>query len=686
MTTVFIVRPFGNNRSVLKKENGSEKITTLKFDFDKVETELIKPAMKALNLSGGTTGEVFAAGDIREDMFSQLLLADIVIADITIYNANVFYELGIRHALRDKKTILIKSPGFDETPFDIIGYKYISYDKDKPCESLDALKKALLETINIERKDSPVFNVLPRLESQDPEKYLALPEDFINEVKIAQANMSTGKLALLAYEAESFGWKLPALRLIGEALFKTMFKKEARETTRNVWEKIINEKPGDVQANDRLSTVYQRIAETEMKMNPDEGIALLTKSDLAVEVVIKDRNISNYQRAEAYALKARNAKTRWVNSWNEATVAERSRIALQSLSLETALKNYEKGFNEDLNHFYSGINALGLLTTMISLAEKNPGTWELAFESKDDSDQKLKELKTKYQKLAAAVQFSIASAKNKLEASGNTDIWVNITEADYIFLTATNPDRVANIYAQVLRDAGGFNMDAVVRQLKIYQALDVKTDNVKAALNVMPAISTALTKANTYLLFTGHMIDKPDRKDARFPSSKEAAVKQCIKEKITREKNKMQDDILLMGIAGGASGGDILFHEICAELNIPTQIYLALPPEKFKVESVAFAGLQWIERFDALYQKLPHSILCNTTELPKWLQKKKDYTIWERNNLWELNSALVSGGMHMTLIALWDGKGGDGAGGTADMVKEANAKGAKVIVLDINKI
>src|SRR4051794_40255582 len=123
MESVFIVRPFGNKKQVIKKAKEGN-LGIVFFDFDKVETDLIIPAMKAADLEGGTTQRIFESGEIKEDMFSQLLLADIVIADITIHNANVFYELGIRHALRGKTTVLIKCPGFDETPFDIIGYKY----------------------------------------------------------------------------------------------------------------------------------------------------------------------------------------------------------------------------------------------------------------------------------------------------------------------------------------------------------------------------------------------------------------------------------------------------------------------------------------------------------------------------------------------------------------------------------
>ena len=78
------------------------------MDFEQVHQDLIGPALEATQLSGSTTGEIVDAGNIREDMFSLILEADLVICDVTIHNANVFYELGIRHALRKRCTILIK--------------------------------------------------------------------------------------------------------------------------------------------------------------------------------------------------------------------------------------------------------------------------------------------------------------------------------------------------------------------------------------------------------------------------------------------------------------------------------------------------------------------------------------------------------------------------------------------------
>jgi hypothetical protein len=53
-------------------------------------------------------------------------MADLVVADISIHNANVFYELGIRHALRDRATVLIRAR-IDEVPFDLKRERYLSY-------------------------------------------------------------------------------------------------------------------------------------------------------------------------------------------------------------------------------------------------------------------------------------------------------------------------------------------------------------------------------------------------------------------------------------------------------------------------------------------------------------------------------------------------------------------------------
>lgn len=180
------------------------------------------------------------------------------------------------------------------------------------------------------------------------------------------------------------------------------------------------------------------------------------------------------------------------------------------------------------------------------------------------------------------------------------------------------------------------------------------------------------------ILFTGHMIDETERDEPRFPASKEMAVRAELLKQLVEEKATTKN--LLTGIAGGACGGDILFHELCEEIGISTEIYLALPVVEYKKRSVSFAGKLWDKRFDRLIHKLPVNIL------PIEKRVNTQNNIWADTNMWMLDHALEVEGKNMTLIALWDGKGGDGNGGTEHMINTAKDKGAKIKIIDINKI
>jgi hypothetical protein len=188
------------------------------------------------------------------------------------------------------------------------------------------------------------------------------------------------------------------------------------------------------------------------------------------------------------------------------------------------------------------------------------------------------------------------------------------------------------------------------------------------------------------LLFTGHMIDAPGRERPRFPPDREAAARQAIRETVLRERESAGAHGIAHGIAGGASGGDILFHEVCAELEIPTRLFLAFPHAQYVRASVQPAGPRWVERFERLRHELPTRVLADSEELPRWLREKPDYNVWQRNKLWMLHNALAAGGDNVTLIALWDGKAGDGLGGTGDMVRSAAERGAKTVILDTNTL
>ena len=657
----FIIRPFGTKNEI---------------NFDDVEKKLIDPALNRLEVTGRTTMEIRRQGNIRLDMFQRLLTADLVIADISIQNANVYYELGVRHALRGKHTFMIRARGAgiktDEVPFDIKTDRYLTYDGVDPSASVEDLYLGLRATVNSESEDSPVFQMLPDLDEQDRSRFLPIPRDFREEVERARQNKELGDLELLAAEARGFEWEIEGQRLVGRAQVNL----KGFEGGRSTWEGVRKQYPLDVEANTMLGTIYQRLGD-------------LTSSDQALQRVITRSELDKKDRAEARSLLGRNAKSRWTDEWRQATsLPDRQRRALVSPYLDESFEAYDAAFKEDLNHFYSGLSTLATLTIQTKLAELMPDVWAERFDDDDSAERELKSRNTTVQKLSASVELSLKAAAQGLEREQRTDVWVESSEADLCFLTSNRAAKVSNAYRRALADAPAFVSDTVRRQLKLYQDLGLLKENVDAVLNVLEpaAVVTEVAAApKRVLLFTGHMIDAPGRAEPRFPADKVEIAKQKIAEAVAAEQQIAGG--IAYGIAGCASGGDILFHQVCEAMNIPTRIFLALPRELYIRASVAQAGPQWIEEFNRLVRARPVRVLCESKDLPRWLQDKPGYNIWQRNNLWNLHNALAAaGGENVTLIALWNGASGDGSGGTADMVQIAQERGAKAIILDTKKI
>ena len=94
--------------------------------FDSLYTEVIHPVCEEVGLRPYRADEVFRPGPILRDIISGLVESDVIIAEITPPNANVFYELGYAHA-RNTPTVLLARR--DATlPFDISGHRVIFYD------------------------------------------------------------------------------------------------------------------------------------------------------------------------------------------------------------------------------------------------------------------------------------------------------------------------------------------------------------------------------------------------------------------------------------------------------------------------------------------------------------------------------------------------------------------------------
>lgn len=141
----FVVMPFGKK----PLPNG------LTYDFDKVYRVIISRAVREAGMKPLRADETIGSRLIHSDMFKDLRDRPVVLADLSLENPNVFYELGIRHVMSPTGTVLMCRTG-TELPFDvrlsrIIFYKFNGEELDweEVEETVKALKLALQDAQQI---------------------------------------------------------------------------------------------------------------------------------------------------------------------------------------------------------------------------------------------------------------------------------------------------------------------------------------------------------------------------------------------------------------------------------------------------------------------------------------------------------------------------------------------------------
>ncbi len=668
MPRAFVIRPFGK-----KEDSGGNE-----FNFDNIHDELIAPALELTGLGGGTTGEILDSGNIREDMFALILEADLVICDITLQNANVFYELGIRHALRKKSTIMIKaSESADKTPFDILTDRYLAYRAEFPDAAKAGLIKMIEATLNSGRDaDSPIFKLLPTLPEADPSSVQIVPVDFREEVNRAEAAKSKGWLRLLSEEVRERRFLWSGLRIVARAQWKVGDFEGARES----FELITQTYPDDIDSNLALANIYERLYRENQKAE------MLKSSDHAIDRVLNNPSTLSDLRVEALALRGRNQKTRWRQGFSAYENIEDRRMCAMNRELCNAYEAYWEAYEQNLNHFYSGLNALQMGSTFLDLSATDEA-WRDIFPDDEEADLYQRRLQKNITRLGNIVPVSIEATQKRLGANHPNRVWADISKADVMFLTEASEERINRAYRQAIPKDNAFAWDSAKNQLQLFADLGIKTEVVKNIINetetrIEPPKPSKEIPLHV-VIFAGHMIDTPDRENPRFPEDKAEDARKLIRAQL---EELINPNHRLVGFASAAPGADILFHEICLELEISSTICLPIPKDDFG--RMAFENLDsWRSQYLDLSAKLPILELSHQEGLPKWLHGS-DENPWERGNQWVLQMALTSDAETVTQIALWDGKPrGNARGGTAHVVKLARETGkVHVRIIDANQL
>ena len=206
------------------------------IDFNRVYAEYIQPALEIAGMEVFRADQEQRAGDIITDMFQELLIADLVVADLTIDNPNVWYELGVRHALRARGIVLVCG-GRTPTAFDLYSQRKLRYslkDGGPDPATLESDRQNLAEMVKATmeswhgRKESPVYHLMPNLQEPDwkslrigdVQEFWQKHDAWEARISLACKERHIGDLLVLADEAPIAAFRADAWVKAGEALRK----------------------------------------------------------------------------------------------------------------------------------------------------------------------------------------------------------------------------------------------------------------------------------------------------------------------------------------------------------------------------------------------------------------------------------------------------------------------------------
>jgi hypothetical protein len=337
----FVLMPFGKKPDAMGNT----------VNFDRIYNEIIAPAIEQAGLETIRADEEMAGGIIHKPMFERLILCEYAVADLTTANANVFYELGLRHAVRQWSTVLIFAGG-GRLPFDVSLLRALPYKLTSDGLPTDAAtdSKALAERLTAARQ-AATENAMPATDSP----LYQLVEDYPN---VAHEKTDVFR-DLVRYSAE-----------IKKRL--EVARKESLEAVRAVEVALGNLKDLEGAVLIDLFLSYRSVKGwTEMialvdKMPRPLAATVMVQEQLAMalnragqgeaaEKVLTELLTARGASSETLGILGRVYKDRWA-----AAVKGGQKLLARSL-LDKAIDTYLRGFESDWRDAYPGINAVTLM-------------------------------------------------------------------------------------------------------------------------------------------------------------------------------------------------------------------------------------------------------------------------------------------------------------------------------------
>ena len=331
----FVLMPFGEKRDAAGAV----------INFDAVYHDLIVPAVEAAGMDPLRANEEMDGGIIHKALFERLILCEYAVADLTTANANVFYELGVRHAVRQWSTILLFSKGGSQLPFDVAPLRALPYvlgadGRPTEIESTCGVLVARLHEARQARTDSPIYQLVDNYPDIDHTK-----TDVFRE-QVDYSSKTKSRLATARKEG------INKLREIENELVPI------RDQESGVVIDLFLSYRAAKAWNDMISLVgkmHAPLAATVM-VREQQAFALnrAAKSEEA-EKTLLDLIDQRGPSSETYGILGRVYKDRWE------TAQKAGQTNLANGLIQKAIGAYLKGFETDWRDAYPGINAATLM-------------------------------------------------------------------------------------------------------------------------------------------------------------------------------------------------------------------------------------------------------------------------------------------------------------------------------------
>jgi tetratricopeptide (TPR) repeat protein len=323
------------------------------LDFDYLYRTILQPAVQELQMECRRLDEFVPGAIWHKTLFTALISSDLMIADLSTHNANVLYELGVRHAMRRGRTLLISARG--RLPGNIGYAQALWYEPDESGrltgESAASFRDVLQATIRQSQRttisDSPIYEFFPDLQ-------VILPPELESD-RPRRATPTKSRRGFAQNVVESPAQAMGDLQKSEEEVRRAPeadpveylnLLRKYRDLSE--WDRVItlaNDAPSAVAASPE---VQQLLALTLNRRgapgDQDRAIALM-------EQLVKETGGDG----ETFGILGRIYKDRYERA------KKRDDPKSAAENLERALQHYRAGFDKNPKDYYPGINVVTLL-------------------------------------------------------------------------------------------------------------------------------------------------------------------------------------------------------------------------------------------------------------------------------------------------------------------------------------